>query len=173
MSNFAERLRQAMFDKHYKAVDVVRGTKIGASVISRYLSGMNQPSRDNLLSLGKFLEVTPEWLLSPLDAPESIQNGHGISRDAEQLQKIIEVQGTLIDNLQKQITDKDGQIAELVKNCDALAEEVTRLGKPNKAHKELVEVIDTQKAQIEKLIAYCEGLVEEVRSLKTKLGETN
>ena len=105
MSNFAERLRQAMFDKRYKAVDVVRGTKIGASVISRYLSGMNQPSRDNLLALGKFLEVTPEWLLSAPDAPKSIQKGHGISRDTEQLQKIIEVQGALIDNLQKQIKE--------------------------------------------------------------------
>ena len=71
VSSFAERLRQAMFDKHCKAVAVVRGTKIGASVISKYLSGMNQPSRDNLLALEKFLEVTPEWLISSSDAPES------------------------------------------------------------------------------------------------------
>ena len=74
---------------------------------------------------------------------------------------------------QSQIANKDRQIAELVKNCDALAEEVTRLGTSNDSHKELVEVIDIQKAQIEKLMAYCEGLVEEVRSLKTKRGKTN
>ena len=91
-----------MFDKHCKAVDVVRGTKIGASVISRYLSGMNQPSRDNLLALGKFLEATPEWLLSSSETPESIQKSQGISRDTEQLQKIIEVQEELIKTLQKQ-----------------------------------------------------------------------
>ena len=79
--------------------------------------------------------------------------------------KVIELQDKLID-AQSQITEKDRQIAELVKNCDALAEEVTRLGKPNEAHKELVEVINTQKAQIEKLMEYCEGLVEEVQRLK-------
>ena len=86
--------------------------------------------------------------------------------------KLIEVQEKLID-AQSQIADKDRQIAELVNNCDALAEEVTRLGKPNEAHKELIEVIDTQKAQLEKLMGYCEGLVEEIKKLKTRLGKTN
>ena len=86
--------------------------------------------------------------------------------------KVIELQDKLID-AQSQIAEKDRQITELVKNCDALADEVTRLGKPNEAHKELVEVIDTQKVQLEKLMGYCEGLVEEVQRLKTMLGGTN
>ena len=86
--------------------------------------------------------------------------------------KLIEVQEKLID-AQSQIADKDRQIAELVNNCDALAEEVTRLGKPNEAHKELIEVIDTQKVQLDKLIAYCEGLVKEVQQLKKKSGEVS
>ena len=105
-----------MFDKRYKAVDVVRGTKIGASVISRYLSGMNQPSRDNLLALGKFLEVTPEWLLSSSDAPESKKPAHNISTHKD---KIIELQEQLI-------ADKVKQIVWLSKSCDALADEITR-----------------------------------------------
>ena len=117
MSNFAERLRQAMFDKHCKAVDVVRGTKIGASVISKYLSGMNQPSRDNLLALGKFLEVTPEWLLSSSDAPESKKPAHNISTHKD---KIIELQEQLI-------ADKVKQTDWLSKSCDDLADEVRRL----------------------------------------------
>ena len=117
MSNFAERLRQAMFDKHCKAIDVVRGTKIGASVISKYLSGMNQPSRDNLLALGKFLEVTPEWLLSSSDAPESKKPAHNISTHKD---KIIELQEQLI-------ADKVKQIDWLSKSCDDLADEVRRL----------------------------------------------
>ena len=79
--------------------------------------------------------------------------------------KVIELQDKLID-AQSQIVEKDRQIAELVDNCNALAEEVTRLGKPNEAHKELVEVIDTQKAQMEKLMGYCEALVKEVQRLK-------
>ena len=117
MSNFAERLRQAMFDKHYKAIDVVRGTKIGASVISKYLSGMNQPSRDNLLALGKFLEVTPEWLLSSSDAPESNNPAHNISTHKD---KIIELQEQLI-------ADKVKQIDWLSKSCNDLADKVRRL----------------------------------------------
>ena len=117
MSNFAERLRQAMFDKHCKAVDVVRGTEIGASVISKYLSGMNQPSRDNILALGKFLEVTPEWLLSSSDAPESKKPAHNISTHKD---KIIELQEQLI-------ADKVKQIDWLSKSCDDLADEVRRL----------------------------------------------
>ena len=117
MSNFAERLRQAMFDKRCKAVDVVRGTKIGASVISRYLSGMNQPSRDNLLALGKFLEVTPEWLLSSSDAPESKKPAHNISTHKD---KIIEL-------LEQLVADKVKQIDWLSKSCDDLADEVRRL----------------------------------------------
>ena len=118
MSNFAERLRQAMFDKHCKAIDVVRGTKIGASVISKYLSGMNQPSRDNLLALGKFLEVTPEWLLSSSDAPESKKPAHTISTTHKD--KIIELQEQLI-------ADKVKQLDWLSKSCDDLADEVRRL----------------------------------------------
>lgn len=86
--------------------------------------------------------------------------------------KIIELQNKLI-NIQAQVVEKDRQIAELVKSCDALAEEVTRLGQPNEAHKELVEVIDTQKVQMEKLMGYCESLVEEVQRLKAKHGEKN
>ena len=132
MSNFAERLRQAMFDKHCKAVDIVRGTKIGASVISRYLSGMNQPSRDNLLALGKFLEVTPEWLLSSSDAPESIQKSQGISRDTEQLQKIIEVQGALIDNLQKQVKEWEDWKASIKDRYAKGREKAKNPIKPNK-----------------------------------------
>ena len=102
MSNFAERLRQAMFDKRYKAIDVARATKITPSVISRYLSGTNQPSRDNLFAVANYLGVSSEWLLSSSETPESIQKSQGISRDTEQLQKIIEVQEELIKTLQKQ-----------------------------------------------------------------------
>ena len=115
MSNFAERLRQAMFDKHYKAIDVARGTNITPSVISRYLSGTNQPSRDNLFAVANYLEVSSEWLLSSSEASESIQKSQGISRDTEQLQKIIEVQEELIKTLQKQNMSQSHYINALFK----------------------------------------------------------
>ena len=139
MYNFAERLRQAMFDKRYKAVDVVRGTKIGASVISRYLSGMNQPSRDNLLALGKFLEVTPEWLLSSSDAPESKNPVQNISTHKD---KIIEVQEALIDNLQKQVKEWEDWKDRIM---DSLTKGREKTKNPTKPNKQKVEFLKKHK----------------------------
>ena len=127
MSSFAERLRQAMFDKHCKAVDVVRGTEIGASVISKYLSGMNQPSRDNLLALGKFLEVTPEWLISSSDAPESKNTFQSISTHKD---KIIEL-------LERMVAEKDEQIISLkaeIKQWEDVASKISEKNSQKTKH---------------------------------------
>ena len=121
MSSFAEKLRQAMFDKHCKAVDVVRGTEIGASVISKYLSGMNQPSRDNLLALGKFLEVTPEWLVSSSDAPESKNTSQSISTHKD---KIIEL-------LERMVAEKDDQIISLKAEVKQWEDMATKISEKN------------------------------------------
>ena len=121
MSSFAEKLRQAMFDKHCKAVDVVRGTEIGASVISKYLSGMNQPSRDNLLALGKFLEVTPEWLISSSDAPESKNTAQSISTHKD---KIIEL-------LERMVAEKDEQIISLKAEVKQWEDMATKISEKN------------------------------------------
>ena len=102
MSNFAENLRKVLFDKRLKAIDVARGTNITPSVISRYLSGTNQPSRDNLFAVANYLGVSSEWLLSSSDAPESSGSSRYISSDKE---KIIAVQEELIKNLQQQVAD--------------------------------------------------------------------
>ena len=117
MSDFAERLRQAMFDKRYKAVDVARGTNITPSVISRYLSGTNQPSRDNLFAVANYLGVSSEWLLSSSEAPES----------KKPVQSISPHQDKIIELLEQMVADKDKQNAWLSKSCDALADEVRRL----------------------------------------------
>ena len=105
MSDFAENLRKAMFDKRCKAVDVSRGTNIRPSVISRYLSGTNQPSTGNFFAIAEYLGVSPNTLLSSSKAPESIQKSQVISSATEPLLKIIEVQEELIKNLQKQIKE--------------------------------------------------------------------
>ena len=117
MSNFAENLRKALFDKHLKAIDVARGTNITPSVISRYLSGTNQPSRDNLFAVANYLGVSSEWLLSSPDAPES----------KKPVQSISPHQDKIIELLERMVADKDKQIDWLSKSCDALADEVRRL----------------------------------------------
>ena len=103
MSNFAENLRRIMFDKRLKAADLARSTKIPPSIISRYLSGKNNPSTDNIMTIGNYLGVHPQSLLSSSDASEPISSSKGISSSTDSLLKVIEVQGELIKNLQKQV----------------------------------------------------------------------
>ena len=111
MSDFAENLRNAMFNKRCKAVDISRATKITPSVISRYLSGTHQPSTINLIAISKYLGVSPEALLSSSEAPESSESSRYISSDKD---KIIAVQEELIKNLQKQV----GNLEKTVKKWE-------------------------------------------------------
>ena len=103
MSDFPEKLRQAMHEKRCNSADIARATGINPSVLSRYLSGANKPSSDNILVISQYLNVSPEWLLSSSDAPEPLKKNQTISSATEPLLKIIEVQEELINNLQKQI----------------------------------------------------------------------
>ena len=112
VSNFAENLRKAIFNKRCKAVDVSRGTNIRPSVISRYLSGTNQPSSGNLFAIAEYLGVSPNTLLSSSEAPESSGSSRHISSDKD---KIIAVQEELIKNLQKQVMAQSHYINALFK----------------------------------------------------------
>ena len=117
MSDFAENLRKAMFDKRCKAVDVSRGTNIRPSVISRYLSGTNQPSSGNLFAIAEYLSVSPNTLLSSSEAPELSGSSKYISSDKD---KVIAVQEELIKNLQKQVGDLERQVkTDEVRNLKA------------------------------------------------------
>jgi len=104
-----------MFEKRLKAVDLAKGTNIAPSVISRYLSGQNQPSRDNIITIGNYLDTHPQSLLSSSDAPESSESSRHISSDKD---KIIAVQEELIKNLQKQIMAQSHYIHALFKNLE-------------------------------------------------------
>ena len=117
MSNFAENLRKAIFNKRCKAVDVSRGTNIRPSVISRYLSGTNQPSSGNLFAIAEYLGVSPNTLLSSSDASESTKKSQ-VTSATEPLLMIIEVQNKLIKNLEKQITSQSHYIHALFKNLE-------------------------------------------------------
>ena len=112
VSDFAEILRKKMFEKRLKAVDLAKGTKIAPSVISRYLSGQNQPSRDNIITIGNYLDAHPQSLLSSSDAPESSESSRHISSDKD---KIIAVQEELIKTLQKQNMSQSHYINALFK----------------------------------------------------------
>ena len=118
MSNFPEKLRQAMHEKRCKSADVAKATGISPSVLSRYLSGRNKPSSDNILAISHYLNVSPEWLLSSSDSPESTKKSQVISSVTEPLLKTIEVQDKLIKSLEKQITSQSHYIHALFKNLE-------------------------------------------------------
>ena len=107
MSDFAENLRNAMFFKRLKAIDVSNATKIPPPTISRYLSGTHQPTTDNLITISKYLGISSEALLSSSEAPESIQKSKDISspllKTIEAQDKVIAVQEELLKQLEKEI----------------------------------------------------------------------
>ena len=131
MSDFAENLRKAMFDKRYKAIDVARATNITPSVISRYLSGTNQPSTGNLFAIAEYLGVSPNTLLSSSEISESIQSSQGIS--SEPLLKTIEVQDKLIKKLENEVVElkatvkANNEYQEKVKELEEKLEITTKL----------------------------------------------
>ena len=116
MSDFPEKLRQAMHEKRCSSADIARATGINPSVLSRYLSGANKPSSDNILVISQYLNVSPEWLLSSSDAPEPLKKNQAISSATDPLLKIIEVQEELINNLQKQVKEWEDHKAKKTKN---------------------------------------------------------
>ena len=109
MSDFAENLRNAMFFKRLKAIDVANGTKIPPPTISRYLSGTHQPTTDNLITISKYLGISSEALLSSSEAPESIQKSRigsstePLLKTIEAQDKVIAVQEELLKQLEKEI----------------------------------------------------------------------
>ena len=141
MSNFAENLRKAIFNKRCKAVDVSRGTNIRPSVISRYLSGTNQPSSGNLFAIAEYLGVSPNTLLSSSEAPESIQKSQVISSATEPLLKIIDVQEELIKNLQKQVKEWEDWKA----SSEAHAKGSDKTKNPTKPNKQKVGFLKKHK----------------------------
>ena len=135
MSDFPEKLRQAMHEKRCSSADIARATGINPSVLSRYLSGANKPSSDNILVISQYLNVSPEWLLSSSDAPEPLKKNQAISSATDPLLKIIEVQEELISNLQKQVKEWEDYKAKKTKNPTKLNKQKVGFMKKHKPKK--------------------------------------
>ena len=129
MSNFAENLRRVIFEKRLKAADLAKDTKIAPSVISRYLSGKNQPSTDNIMTIGNYLGIHPQSLLSSSDAPESSESSRHISSSDKD--KIIAVQDKLIKNLERQIKNLEEAKTESKERHTKRRGQTKNLTKPN------------------------------------------
>ena len=136
MSHFSEKLRRIIFEKRLKAVDVARATKITPPTISRYLSGTHHPTTDNLIAISKYLEISPEALLSSSEAPESSGSSRYISSDKD---KVIAVQEELIKNLQKQVGGLEKEVKAWKDMATTISEKNSQKTKnPTKPNKQKV-----------------------------------
>ena len=132
-----------MFEKRLKAADVARGAKLRPSVISRYLSGTNQPSRDNLFAVANFLGISPNVLLSSSEAPES----------GKPVQSISPHQDKIIELLERMIAEREGQIKKLE---EALGKKTT----PDEVLNRLFDLIDQSDFYSARAIGSSGGLDE-------------
>lgn len=66
-STLAERLKYAMALRDKTAAELHRGTGISESILSRYISGVVEPKRDNIYLISKFLNVNEMWLMGLTD----------------------------------------------------------------------------------------------------------
>lgn len=91
---FANRLRQAMEQKHLKQVDVIRlvqlleekdRVKLGKSHMSQYLSGKTEPRREVLKALAKVLDVSDAWLLGREDDIKIEENSQTVASEGERV----------------------------------------------------------------------------------------
>ena len=148
MSNFTEKLRQAMYEKRCKPADVAKGTGISPAVLSRYLSGRNKPSSDNILTVSQYLNVTPEWLLSSSDAPESTKKSRVISSATEPLLEQIKLQSKMIKFLEKRV----GGLEKEVKAWEDMAIKISgknsqKTKNPTKPNKQKVGFMKKHKSK--------------------------
>lgn len=63
VATIAERLNEAIKLKGKKQIDLVQGTGVNKSTISRYLRGEREPKQTALLKLARVLDVSEAWLL--------------------------------------------------------------------------------------------------------------
>ena len=132
MSHFADKLRQLLFDKCLKASDLAQKTKISPSVISRYLSGTNQPSTKNLIVIGNYLGVHPQSLLSSSEVPESFQSAQVTPLATEPLLGQIEAQNKLIQYLEKRVAELEEAKVESKERHTTRRQKTKNRTKPNK-----------------------------------------
>jgi transcriptional regulator with XRE-family HTH domain len=110
VSSFPEKLRQAMHEKRCKPADVAKAMGISPSVVSRYLSERNKPSFDNIIAISHYLNVSPEWLLSSSDAPDSTKKSRVISSATEPLEEQIKLQKKMIKFLEKRVDGLEKEV---------------------------------------------------------------
>lgn len=72
VSEFKDRLNEALFAKGIRPVDLSRKTGISEATISQYRSGYAKPKEDNVAKIADALKVNPTWLMG-LNVPADVK----------------------------------------------------------------------------------------------------
>lgn len=75
VSNFAERLIQALQIKKMSAAELSRKTGVAEGTISNYKKGVYEAKQDRVLEFSKALNVNPAWLMG-YDVPIQDESAH-------------------------------------------------------------------------------------------------
>ncbi|MDV8155621.1 LexA family protein [Acinetobacter bereziniae] len=74
MSSVADRIQEKMSELGLKHKDLVNATGASKGAVSHWLSGVNTPSGERLLSLARLLKATPDWILTGKESKQGISN---------------------------------------------------------------------------------------------------
>jgi len=108
--DFKEKLRQAMYERHCRAIDVAEATGISASAICRYLSGTNKPSSEKIIALAKYLLVSPQWLLDSSEGHMRQYSDRDMTKVTEPLLKQLEDKEKIIKHLEKDVERLEAKV---------------------------------------------------------------
>lgn len=72
VSEFKDRLNEALFAKGIRPVDLAKKTGISEATISQYRSGYAKPKEDKVAKIADALKVNPAWLIG-LNVPPEIK----------------------------------------------------------------------------------------------------
>ena len=70
INKFSERLKKLREDKNINQIVLGKHLGFGATAISSYENGRNEPSVDTLIRIAKYFVVTVDYLLGVEDSPK-------------------------------------------------------------------------------------------------------
>lgn len=118
---FSHRLKQAMADAGIRQADLIRlasskGTKLGKSQVSQYVSGKTIPRASVLNLLAQILSVEPEWLLGAPESTPADKDGPLATSAAAAVNVASHQDTTLYQKSSKDLTKKDSSMRHFNKS---------------------------------------------------------
>lgn len=106
VATISERIKEALYIRGMKQVDLVEKTGIHKGSIHQYVSGHVEPKSDRLYLMAKALDVDPVWLMG-LDVPMEKAKAEPTKENADAVVEIL----------------KDARMMDYIKKINSLSAE--------------------------------------------------